>query len=679
LAGHDDEFVKTTCPRDCYDSCGITVRKEAGRIRQVTGDPDHFVSGGSLCAKCTLAYNGAWIDPAQRLRTPLRRIGPKGEGLFEPIPWDVALAEIATRLRAISEPKTILQTHYTGTCSAIAGNFPQRFFRRLGATEVDPDTVCNKAGHVGLSYVTGNSAEGFDPRQLDNAACLLIWGANPSASAPHIHKTWATRTRAKMIVIDPILHDTARAADIHLQNRPGSDAALAFGMLHIIAREGLLDAAFIAAHTVGWEAVAEQLPAMTPARTAALTGVPIALIEDVAIAYAKGPSLLWLGQGMQRQRMGGNAFRSAAIMAGATGNIGKPGTGLLFLNGANTRGADLATIVTGGMDYPDPEMVSQMDLARALSDATRSRALFCWNNNIVASNPEQAKLKTALRREDLLHVVIDLFPTDTADYADYVLPAASFLEFDDVLFPYFHNVLSAQVKAIEPIGESLPNQEIFRRLAAAMGFDDAPLFETDSAIMERIIAETGFAEGFAGLAKRGTVDVFATPPVAYAGGVFPTPSGKFEFGSSQAVADGHPFAPFPHADEPETAGRLRLLSPASRWTMNSSYGNDTKVLRQLTGPEVLLNAEDARERGFADGDHVDVVNELGALPAVVEISEDVPAGVALVYKGRWLKHDESRANVNLLNPGEKTDMGESSSVHGVSVTLRKREMLTPLS
>ena len=297
----------------------------------------------------------------------------------------------------------------------------------------------------------------------------MVWGGNPSAAAPHIHRNWVRSAGHKVIVIDPVAHATARAADIHLQLKPGSDAALAFGMMHIIEKESLLDHAFLARHTIGWPDIARQLREMTPERTQALTGVQTDQLAAAAIAYAQGPSMLWLGQGMQRQRMGGNAFRSAAALVAATGNIGKPGAGLLYLNGAGTRGVDIGYVAGAEMPYPAPALVSQMDLSRLLADRAATRALFCWNNNIVASNPDQAKLRAALTREDLLHVVVDLFATDTADYADYVLPAASFLEFNDVLLPYFFNVLSAQAKIVEPMGESSAKSGDFSPAGARHG------------------------------------------------------------------------------------------------------------------------------------------------------------------------------------------------------------------
>jgi len=248
------ELIKTTCPRDCYDRCGIVVIKRDGAITKVTGDPAHPITRGPLCGKCAIAYNGVWRDAGQRLLHPLRRAGPKGSGTFEPISWEAALREIAGKLTVLRDAhgaETIFHTHYTGTCSLIAGDFPCRFFARLGATEVDPDTVCNKAGHQAWDYVFGDSAAGFDPRTAKDSRCILVWGANPSHSAPHVNQHWLLGGPAKVIVVDPVRHETAAAADLHLQLRPGSDAALAFTLLHVLRRDGLLDHGYIVQSACG--------------------------------------------------------------------------------------------------------------------------------------------------------------------------------------------------------------------------------------------------------------------------------------------------------------------------------------------------------------------------------------------------------------------------------------------
>jgi anaerobic selenocysteine-containing dehydrogenase len=670
----DKIIVRTTCPRDCYDACGIAVVKRADGLVKVLGDPEHTVSRGALCGKCAIAYNGAFLDPKARVTRPMKRVGPKGEGRFEAIGWDQATAEIAARLQDIVSrhgAETIWHTHYTGTCSLLAGGFPQRFFNRLGASEVDPDSICNAAGHAALQYMYGASDVGFDPRTAKDANCIMVWGGNPFASAPHQHKHWLKEAKAKKIVIDPVRHPTAADADLHLQLFPGSDAALAFAMLHVLKRERMIDRAFLAAHTVGWDELEPAVERCSPEWAAPITGLKAAQIEDAARIYGRGPSLLWLGQGLQRQPTGGNVFRAVGLLPAATGNFAKPGAGFLYLNGGGRRGIDGNYIEAPHLRQGEKRKVSHMDLVATLGDPKKAQALVTWNINIAASNPDQARLHRTLRDERLFHVAIDPFPTDTTDFADYVLPAASFLEFDDIVSPYFHLSMSAQVKALQPMGEALPNQEIFRRLARAMGYNEAVLFEDDQSALDALCRQMNIGD-FKRLAAKGTIDIWPEPVPQFADLAFPTPSGKIEIASASAEADGHPRLPQPLADPRPRDGLFRLLSPASVWLMNSSYNEDPKVAEKLGSEAVTLNPTDAARLGLRDGDAVIASNETGRLEMQVGIADVVPAGVALSHKSRWPKLSKQRANINALNPGRKTDMAESSSVHGVEVSLQKK-------
>ncbi len=665
-ADSSKRIIRTTCPRDCYDGCGIVVELKNDQVQRVLGDPDHPVSRGKLCGKCALAYNGVWRDPNARLRYPLRRTGKKGSGAFERASWGEAMAEIAERLQEVIArygAERVLHAHYTGTCSLLAGGFPLRFFNRLGATEVEPDTICNNAGHVALDLMYGTSVEGFDPKTARDSACVLVWGANPSASAPHAHTHWLKDTPAKVVVIDPVRHATAREADIHLQPFPGSDAALAFGLMHVQRREGLLDEAFIAAHTLGWEELEPLLEAATPQRTAEITGVRIADLEEVARLYAPGPSLLWLGQGLQRQPRGGNVMRACALLPAVTGNLGKPGSGLCYLNGAGPRNIDDGYLEAAELRREPTSRISHMDLSEVLADPARARAFFCWNMNVAASGPRQRELRGALARDDLFSVVVELFQTDTADYADWILPAASFLEFDDLVVPYFHLLVSAQVKVEDPPGEALPNMEVFRRLSRAMGFEEAALYEPDDEILSKLLSRSGLGVDFAELARLGTLDPFPEPVIQFAELDFETPSRRIEIASSKAAAAGHPRVPQPSADPRPPAGELRLLSPASEWQMNDSYGNDPNVRGKLGEPSVYLHPEDAKRFDLKEGAPVELANATGRLELRVVLSNLVAPGVALAYKGRW------GVNVNALNPGLRSDMGDSSSVHGTAVTI----------
>jgi anaerobic selenocysteine-containing dehydrogenase len=666
-----DTVLRTTCPRDCYDACGMLVTLRDGAIRSVRGDPAHPVSRGKLCRKCSIGYNGVFLDPEARLTEPLRRVGEKGQGRFQPVSWEEALAEVGNRWRAICAgpgAQTILNAHYTGTCSVIAGSFGSRFFRRLGATEVDPDSVCNKAGHVALDYVYGTSVTGFDPRSARDAACILVWGANPSASAPHAHDHWLPEAPGRVVVVDPVRTPTAAQADLHLQPFPGSDAALAFALLHVIVRDGHADRGLLDQHAVGWDELEPMLEPCTPAWAERMTGVPAGLIEEAAAAYGPGPSLLWMGQGLQRQPTGGNVMRAVSLLPAVSGNVGRPGSGFLYLN--DRFDIDEDWLVAPHLGDPPPP-VSHMDLAGLLEQPHASQSLICWNINIAASNPEQARLRRALCRDDLFTVVIDLFATDTCDYADLVLPAASFLEFDDLVSSYFDLSLSAQVKAVEPPGSALPNQEIFRRLATAMGYDEPELHESDRAMIDAMLAGSDVVDGFEELAAAGTVSLTEEPVVQFADLRFDTPSGRIEIASAAAEADGHPRVPQPWSDLRPQSGRLRLLSPASPWLMNDSFANDRKIARRIGEATVTLHPADAAERGLAEGDRVRLHNDAGALELAVAVSDMIPPGVAYAPKGRWPKRERQDANVNVLNDGRKADFGGSTSVHGVEVVAER--------
>lgn len=664
--GSAGDVIRTACPRDCYDTCGIAVVMRDGVVHAVRGDPDHPVSRGLLCGKCSTAYNREWRDADARLMRPRRRVGRKGSGRYEEVSWDTAIADIAMRLRQIVATRGashIYNAHYTGTISLLAGVLPMRFFNRLGATEVTPDTICNMAGHVALRSMYGTSVEGFDPRTAAHSACIVVWGANPHASAPHAYEYWLPESRATVVVVDPLRTPTAAAADIHLQPFPGSDAALAFGLVHVMQREGLLDRAFIDAHVLGWDEIAPQVERCDPTWCEAQTGVPAALVEQVARLYARGPSLLWLGQGLQRQVMGGNVMRACAMLPALTGNLARAGSGFLYLNGnLSRRGID--------EDYlcppppPGAPAISHMDLAAALEDPARSSALCVWNMNPLASCPQQSRLRAALQREDLLTIVLDLFATDTAAYADYVLPAASFLEFDDLIAPYFHLALSAQVKVMEPMGESLPNQEVFRRVALAMGYDDAHVQQSDVAILRTLLDRAGLGADFASFAARGTVCVPAEPALQFADLDFATDSGRIELASQRLAAAG---LPQPATEPRPASGRLRLLSPAHDWLMNSTFGNVTQIGERLGAGKIALNPQDAAERGLASGDLALVRNPTGEIVLRVACDADLQRGVALSHKGRWMGPGSGCANINVLNDGRKSDIGESTTVHSVEV------------
>lgn len=667
------QMLKTNCPRDCYDGCGILVERRPGAPARILGDPEHPVSRGRLCSKCAIAYNGVWQDASARLGTPLRRSGAKGAGDFTAISWDEALEEIATNLRRIIDSDgadAILHTHYSGTLSLIAYLFPNRFFNHLGASVVDPDSICNAAGHVAWHLLFGNSVTGFDPRTAKDAQCILVWGANPSYSAPHAHETWLPESPGAIVVVDPVRTETAAAADLHLQPRPGTDAALAFGLLHALRLNGRFDTAFIAAHTQGAEEISATIDRCTPQWAAAQTGVPVADIERAAELYGAGPSLLWCGQGLQRQPEGGNIMRAIGLLPALTGNVGKPGAGFYYLNlTPGFAGLDLGWLGGADLGTQAGKTVSHMDLAPRLADPAEFRALFAWNTNPLASAPDQRALRAAFAREDLFTVAIDCFPTDTTAYADIVLPAASFLEFDDITFSYFHLNMGAQTKVNEPIGESLPNQEIFRRLAAAMNLEEPALFEDDASLIETMMQQMNPGFDFAALQQRGHFTLGDEPMIMHESLQFETPSGRIEIASAAAESMGLPRVPQANVDPVPAAGRVRLLTPASKWRLNDSYANDPHIVEQSGPARVWLNRADAAAAGIGDGARVRLGNESGAIELLATLDDHVLPGTAVAYKGRWPSLEDGGANVNFVHRARKADMGESTSVHGTEVTL----------
>ena len=667
-------IIKTTCPRDCYDTCGIEVEIESDKVIRVTGDKDHPYTRGSLCGKCELAYNGVFLDPKVRLSNPLRRLGIKGEGRFVEVSWDEALQSISAKLEKIAsnDPSKILHAHYTGTCSLIANKFPMRFFNRLGATEVDPDTVCNMAGHVALEQLIGTSLIGFDPRTAKDSESIFVWGANPSATAPHAHKYWLKEAGAKIVVIDPVRHQTAVKAALHLQLRPGSDAALAFSLMHVLMEEDALDKGFIEKYTIGWEELKPQVQKCTPSWGERQTGLNKNDIIKAAKIYADGPALLWLGQGLQRQKYGGNIIRSCAVLPAITGNFSKPGSGLLYLNGSGRKGVDNNYLTGSSLGKPQPA-ISHMDLAKKLENTKESSAFICWNINPAVSNPEQQRLRQALARDDLFTVVVDIFETDTTDYADYVLPAASFLEFDDLVSGYFNLSFSAQARVKNPHGDSLPNQEIFRRLAQYMNFNESELYETDREIIEKTLNDVGLKGGFNKLKSVGTTWPTDEVQIQFPEKIFPTNSGKIEISSFAAEAQGMPRLPKPIVDFSPKSGKFRLISPASRWLMNGSYANDKRIMKKLGSPTIFINPIDAKKIDVSDGELVSVSNEVGTIELITEVSDIVSPGVAMSYKGRWPRQETEvikRNNVNFLHSGIRTDMGSSNAVHNIEVTIK---------
>src|SRR5687767_4177068 len=492
LASADSEVkvVKTACPHDCPDTCGMLVTVKDGVALKIQGDPSMPFTDGTLCTKVA-HYLERTYSP-DRLLHPLRRAGKKGSGKFERITWDEALDEIAARFKALAaeDPETILPLSYAGTMGMVQyASMDRRFFHRLGSSLLDR-TLCSSAGKAGIKATLGGSV-GMDPERFDEARLIILWGANPIVSNLHL---WgrvqaAKRRGAKVIAIDPYKSLSAEKCTQHVALLPGTDGALALGMMHVLIRERLIDRDYIDRYTLGYDALEERVQEYPPERVAELCGLQAAEVEQLARDYGTiKPAAIRLNYGMQRHAGGGIAARTITCLPALTGAWRDPAGGIV-LTTADFYGFDHA-----GLERPDllggrkPRTINQSALGDALTCAQPPvKATIVYNNNPVAVCPDSDKVIAGFSREDLFTVVIDHFQTDTADYADILLPATTQLEHLDVHKSYGHLYVLANNPAIAPLGESLPNIEVFRRLAARMGFDEACFRDSDEAVARQAL------------------------------------------------------------------------------------------------------------------------------------------------------------------------------------------------
>lgn len=657
----------TICPRDCYDSCALEVEPVDGEFR-IRGARRNAVNKGGICGKCGHVYNDYPSRDRARILSPLLNVGTKGNPCFTAISWDEALERIAARIRPLLESgagDSVLYTHYDGARGLLAREFPLRFFNAIGATGVVPSSICHSAGLAALDYVFGSGADGVDPRELARAETILLWGINPHHSSPHAWQHWIAGNAGTVIVrVDPLDRGENPRPHRQLRPHPGSDAMLAFGMMRALLDENLVDRAFIAERTHGFAELEPVIRERTVEQCADACGVPADDIRAVARRLAQTRTIVWVGMGLQRQAMGGNIFRAIAMLPVLTGNFGKPGSGFVYLNGSKKRGLDMGLVAgrAAGPSIPHGELIG------ALADPARSRALFCWNNNIAVSNPDLARLHAALRREDLFTVCLEIRRTRTCGYADIVLPAADFVEYDDVVYSYFFNTMGAQVKLREPLGDALSNQEIFRRIARAAGLDAASLFEPDAEVLARVLARLPVPTSFAELARRGTWHSSGTPLPACAGG-FATPSGKIELSSGRARAAGLPATARPEIAAPSGLGRFTLMTPASFWRVNSGFIEHERIAALEDEPEFLIHPDDAAALGIREGAVCALSTATGRVDLPARFSRVPPRGVLVVYKCRGEGRDPDGIEINRLMPATMSDMGHCIAFQGIRVDL----------
>jgi anaerobic selenocysteine-containing dehydrogenase len=673
-----DGVVRGACPHDCPDTCAMLVTVENGRAVRVAGDPDHPFTQGFLCAKVNRYIERTYHT--DRLTTPLRRVGPKGSGRFEAIAWDEALDEIATRLGAIVRsddgPQAILPYSYAGTMGMVQGeSMDRRFFHLLGASKLDR-TICSMAGTVGMRMTVGANV-GADSEGVPESDLVLLWGTNTLTANPHL---WPFILRAKergapIICIDPIQTRTAMQCDEWIGIRPGTDAALALGMMHVVFANNLEDREFLERYTVGHEALRVRAAEWTPARAAQVTGLPEETIVSLGVRYGRAKAaFIRVNYGLQRHAGGGMAVRNIACLPAITGHWRRPGGGVQLSTSANFQ-FDRAAIARPDLG-PAARTINMIRLGDALtrSDAGVGgppvKALVVYNSNPAAVAPDRNVVLRGLAREDLFTVVLEHFQTDTCDWADIVLPATTQLEHWDLHLAYGHHYVSLNRPSIAPIGEAKPNSEIFRLLAARMGLTHDALRDDDLSIIRQALASQSpklCGVTLDELLVRGWMRLnVPTPYLPYADGAFPTPSGKCELESPRMAElglDSLPdyIPPYESVErDPALVKRypLTLISSPAHTFLNSTFANVTSLRRQAREPEVLLHPADAERRGIVVGAMVTVRNDRGAFLAKARVEPSIREGVAWAPSIWWGKLAGDGANANQTTSQRVTDLGD---------------------
>jgi anaerobic selenocysteine-containing dehydrogenase len=673
-----DGVVRGACPHDCPDTCAMLVTVESGRAVRVQGDPEHPFTQGFLCAKVNRYVERTYHR--DRLLTPLRRVGPKGSGRFEPVSWDVAVDEIAARLGAIAAspdgPQAILPYSYAGTMGMVQGSsVDRRFFHALGASKLDR-TICSMAGTVGMRMTVGANI-GADAEGIPESDLVLLWGTNTLTSNPHLWP-FVLRARergARVIAIDPIRTRTATQCDEWIGIRPGTDAALALAMMHVIFERGLEDRDYLARHTLGENELRSRVCEWPPERAASVTGVPAEVISSLAERYGQArAAFVRVNYGLQRHYGGGMAVRTIACLPAVTGHWRRPGGGVQLSTSANF------AFNKAALERPDlcppVRTINMIRLGEALTHADAGvggppvKALVVYNSNPAAVAPERSEVLRGLARDDLFTVVLEHFQTDTADWADIVLPATTQLEHWDVHLAYGHHYLSLNRPSIAPLGESRPNSEIFRLLGRRMGLAPAEAFENDdeTLIRQALASNAPALSGitFDALLERGWMRLsLPAPYLPFAEGKFPTPSGKCEFYSERMAQMGldplPAFTPpreFPEA-VPELAARypLTLVSSPAHQFLNSTFVNVDALRRGAREPECLLHPADAERRGISVGERVVVHNDRGSFTAVARIEDSIREGVVWAPSIWWGKYAADGRNANHTTSQLETDMG----------------------
>jgi anaerobic selenocysteine-containing dehydrogenase len=706
------QVVHAACPHDCPDACGVLITVEDGRATRIQGDPEHPVTRGFLCAKVA-KYLDRVYSP-DRVLYPMRRVGPKGPAagassagqgarataIWRRIPWDEALDEIASRFRTIRAefgPEAILPYSFGGTLGALnSASMDRRFFHRLGASQLDR-TICSAAGEAGLESVYGVKL-GTEPEQFRYSRYIIAWAANIHGNNVHLWPfiTEARRQGAKLVVIDPYRTRTAECADWYLPINPGTDAALALGMMHVIIGENLHDSDYVSKYTLGFDALCEKVKDYPPERVAQWTGIAADDIRKLAREYATiRPSVIRLNYGIQRSEGGGMATRAVAMLPCITGGWKDVGGGLQLstsgsfgLNTVALKRPDLMKVALGR----EARTINMVELGRVLNEQNNPpvKALFVYSSNPAAVCPNRNEVIRGLLRPDLFTVVHEQFLTDTTDYADIVLPATTFFEHKDLQTAYGHYYLQVSNQAIAPLGECRSNVELFQALAERMGFEDDCFRDSvDAMIDEALDAKNPWLRGISRERLESdphvrlnfgdhTVQSDAPPQVEnapflpFASGNFRTPSGKAELYSEALKKQGlDPVVHFSPPVESRNGGSkhgfpLELLARKSDNFLNTTFSNLPAVQQMEEPGQLEMNGADARARGIANGDAVRVFNGRGEIQLKAKVNGAVGAGVVCA-RLNWAKLTPGFNNINVLTSEKLSDMGNSATFYSVLV------------
>jgi anaerobic selenocysteine-containing dehydrogenase len=684
--------VRAACPHDCPDTCAMLVTVEAGRAVKVQGDPAHPTTHGALCTKVS-RYAERTHHP-ERVLHPLKRVGPKGSGNFVRVGWDEALADITAKLKAIAarDAEAIVPYSYAGTMGMLQGeSIAARFFHRLGASLLDR-TICASAGGEALAATYGAKV-GMHVEHYAESRLILIWGSNSIASNLHFwtYAQAAKRAGAKLICIDPRKTETADKCHQHIALMPGTDGALALGVMHELVANGWLDDDYVERHTEGWPALRRRALEWPPERVAQTCGITADEVRGLARDYATlKPPAIRLNYGMQRVRGGGNAVRLIAILPCLVGAWRHRAGGLLL----SSSGWFRHVRNDAAMQRPDllgarrPRTINMSTIGDDLlrdSDAVladgrrfgpRIEAVVVYNSNPVAVAPQSPKVARGFGRDDLFTVVLEQFMTDTADIADYVLPATTQLEHLDVHTSYGHTYALINEAAVAPLGEAKPNTQIFRELAARMGFDEPCFADSDETLAR--MAFRSDAVDFDTLRRDGWVKL-RIPDAPFAEGRFPTPSGRCLIDSPGHGVPDHVPNYEAAASAPDLAARfpLAMISPPARNFLNSSFVN-VRSLRDIEGePLVEIHADDAAPRGVASGGMVRVFNDRGSYLCKAVVSARARRGVVNGLGVWWRKLGAERTNVNELTHQRLTDIGRAPSFYDCLVEVQAADAAAP--